>query len=122
MLERAPDAGEHGAGDVAAAGDECAHRVDIPLRDGFTEHGGHPGLTQYRVGLAARLRVTPEHGGQPGRDRVGQFEARLGAEPAGREVVAAATGGVTGAERPAITVELRRNGRPVDIVPLVGLG
>jgi len=30
--------------------------------------------------------------------------------------------GVTGAERPAITVELRRNGRPVDIVPLVGLG
>ena len=30
--------------------------------------------------------------------------------------------GVTGAERPAVTVELRRNGRPVDIVPLVGLG
>lgn len=30
--------------------------------------------------------------------------------------------GVTGAERPAITVELRRNGRPVDIVPLVGVG
>lgn len=30
--------------------------------------------------------------------------------------------GVTGAERPNITVELRRNGRPVDIVPLVGLG
>jgi septal ring factor EnvC (AmiA/AmiB activator) len=29
--------------------------------------------------------------------------------------------GVTGAERPNITVELRRNGRPVDIVPLVGL-
>lgn len=30
--------------------------------------------------------------------------------------------GITGAERPNITVELRRNGRPVDIVPLVGLG
>ena len=30
--------------------------------------------------------------------------------------------GITGAERPAITIELRRNGRPVDIVPLVGLG
>lgn len=30
--------------------------------------------------------------------------------------------GITGAERPDITVELRRNGRPVDIVPLVGLG
>lgn len=30
--------------------------------------------------------------------------------------------GVTGAGRPAITIELRRNGRPVDIVPLAGLG
>ncbi|MBA4091968.1 MAG: metalloendopeptidase [Sphingobium sp.] len=30
--------------------------------------------------------------------------------------------GITGPERPNITVELRRNGRPVDIVPLVGLG
>ncbi|MCI4591055.1 peptidoglycan DD-metalloendopeptidase family protein [Sphingobium sp. BYY-5] len=30
--------------------------------------------------------------------------------------------GITGAEQPNITVELRRNGRPVDIVPLVGLG
>ncbi|SEI59257.1 Septal ring factor EnvC, activator of murein hydrolases AmiA and AmiB [Sphingobium sp. AP50] len=30
--------------------------------------------------------------------------------------------GITGAERPNITVELRRNGRPVDIVPLVGRG
>ncbi|QGP79825.1 murein hydrolase activator EnvC family protein [Sphingobium sp. CAP-1] len=29
--------------------------------------------------------------------------------------------GITGAERPNVTVELRRNGRPVDIVPLVGL-
>ncbi len=30
--------------------------------------------------------------------------------------------GVAGAGRPMITVELRRNGRPVDIVPLAGLG
>ena len=30
--------------------------------------------------------------------------------------------GITGADRPNVTVELRRNGRPVDIVPLVGLG
>ncbi|PJG48564.1 metalloendopeptidase [Sphingobium sp. LB126] len=30
--------------------------------------------------------------------------------------------GNTGPGRPSITVELRRNGRPVDIVPLVGLG
>ncbi|WP_420144751.1 murein hydrolase activator EnvC family protein [Sphingobium sp.] len=30
--------------------------------------------------------------------------------------------GVTGAGRASVTVELRRNGRPVDIVPLVGLG
>lgn len=30
--------------------------------------------------------------------------------------------GVTGSERPNITVELRRNGRPVDIVPLIGRG
>ena len=29
--------------------------------------------------------------------------------------------GVTGARRSNITVELRRNGRPVDIIPLVGL-
>ncbi|MEJ7927548.1 peptidoglycan DD-metalloendopeptidase family protein [Sphingobium sp. AN641] len=29
--------------------------------------------------------------------------------------------GVAGAGRPSITVELRRNGRPIDIVPLVGL-
>lgn len=30
--------------------------------------------------------------------------------------------GVAGAGRPMITIELRRNGRPVDIVPLAGLG
>ncbi|BAV66100.1 peptidase M23 [Sphingobium cloacae] len=30
--------------------------------------------------------------------------------------------GVAGSGRPMVTVELRRNGRPVDIVPLVGLG
>ncbi len=30
--------------------------------------------------------------------------------------------GVAGAGRPSITIELRRNGRPIDIVPLVGLG
>jgi septal ring factor EnvC (AmiA/AmiB activator) len=30
--------------------------------------------------------------------------------------------GVAGPGRPSVTVELRRNGRPVDIVPLVGLG
>lgn len=30
--------------------------------------------------------------------------------------------GVTGPERPNVTVELRRNGRPVDIVPLAGRG
>ena len=29
---------------------------------------------------------------------------------------------ITGPGRPTITIELRRNGRPVDIVPLVGLG
>ena len=30
--------------------------------------------------------------------------------------------GITGQGRPTVTIELRRNGRPVDIVPLVGLG
>ncbi len=30
--------------------------------------------------------------------------------------------GIAGQGRPTITIELRRNGRPVDIVPLVGLG
>lgn len=30
--------------------------------------------------------------------------------------------GVVGAGRPTLTVELRRNGRPIDIVPLVGAG
>ena len=30
--------------------------------------------------------------------------------------------GITGPGRPTVTIELRRNGRPVDIVPLVGLG
>ncbi len=30
--------------------------------------------------------------------------------------------GTAGAPRPTVTIELRRNGRPVDIVPLVGLG
>jgi septal ring factor EnvC (AmiA/AmiB activator) len=30
--------------------------------------------------------------------------------------------GVAGPGRPSITIELRRNGRPIDIVPLVGLG
>ncbi|MET0372275.1 MAG: peptidoglycan DD-metalloendopeptidase family protein [Sphingobium sp.] len=30
--------------------------------------------------------------------------------------------GMAGDERPTITIELRRNGRPVDIVPLAGLG
>lgn len=30
--------------------------------------------------------------------------------------------GVAGTGRPMVTIELRRNGRPVDIVPLVGLG
>ncbi|EQB33016.1 murein hydrolase activator EnvC family protein, partial [Sphingobium ummariense] len=30
--------------------------------------------------------------------------------------------GIAGTGRPTITVELRRNGRPVDIVPLAGLG
>lgn len=30
--------------------------------------------------------------------------------------------GLTGAEQPSVTIELRRNGRPVDIVPLVGMG
>lgn len=30
--------------------------------------------------------------------------------------------GIAGAGRPTITIELRRNGRPIDIVPLVGLG
>jgi septal ring factor EnvC (AmiA/AmiB activator) len=31
--------------------------------------------------------------------------------------------GLTAAQgRPTVTIELRRNGRPVDIVPLVGLG
>jgi septal ring factor EnvC (AmiA/AmiB activator) len=30
--------------------------------------------------------------------------------------------GVAGEGRPMVTIELRRNGRPVDIVPLVGLG
>lgn len=30
--------------------------------------------------------------------------------------------GIAGPGRPTITIELRRNGRPIDIVPLVGLG
>ncbi|WP_336974552.1 murein hydrolase activator EnvC family protein [Sphingobium aromaticiconvertens] len=30
--------------------------------------------------------------------------------------------GIAGSGRPTITIELRRNGRPIDIVPLVGLG
>jgi septal ring factor EnvC (AmiA/AmiB activator) len=30
--------------------------------------------------------------------------------------------GIAGQERPMVTIELRRNGRPVDIVPLAGLG
>lgn len=30
--------------------------------------------------------------------------------------------GIAGQGRPTVTIELRRNGRPVDIVPLVGLG
>jgi len=30
--------------------------------------------------------------------------------------------GNAGPGRPSVTVELRRNGRPVDIVPLVGAG